>query len=236
MLLPFCLTSALCAKLSFLSIKTIMGPSTQLSFGSVPRFCFSGYRLALGQETCLNSDHVILFTKSSFAYWIKQTFSLACHPHACHCLIPPPSYHPCQYSFLIFMLSLESSKHLSKGTFSFFKIWLISPPLQLPLSLSFVLHLWTEFFHILLSIYGVSVQRVVSSSKMKVLVSQSCLTLCGPMDCSPPGFSILGILQGRILESVAIPFSKGSSWPRNQTPVPCIAGRFFTVWATREAL
>ena len=53
------------------------------------------------------------------------------------------------------------------------------------------------------------------------------------MDCSPPGSSIHGILQARILEWVAFPFSRGSSQPRNQTGVSCIAGRFFTVWATR---
>ena len=46
---------------------------------------------------------------------------------------------------------------------------------------------------------------------MKVLVPQSCLTLCNPMNCNPPGSSIHGILQARILEWVAIPFSKGSS-------------------------
>ena len=46
---------------------------------------------------------------------------------------------------------------------------------------------------------------------MKVLVAQSCLTLCDPMDCSPPGSSVPGILQARILEWVAFPFSKGSS-------------------------
>ena len=44
----------------------------------------------------------------------------------------------------------------------------------------------------------------------KVLVVQSCLTLCNPMDCSPPGSSVYGILQAGILEKVAIPFSKGS--------------------------
>ena len=44
-----------------------------------------------------------------------------------------------------------------------------------------------------------------------------------------------GILQGRILEWVAFPFFRGSSWPRDQTQVSCIAGRFFTSWATREA-
>ena len=69
-----------------------------------------------------------------------------------------------------------------------------------------------------------------------VLVAQSYLTLCKPMDCSPPGCSVHGILQARIREWVAIPFSRRSSWPRDGTRVSCIAGRFFTVWATREAL
>ena len=71
--------------------------------------------------------------------------------------------------------------------------------------------------------------------KVKVLVAQSCLTLCDPMDCSLPGFSVHGILHVRILEWVAIPFSRGSSWPRDQTWVSCIAGKFFTIWATGEA-
>ena len=47
------------------------------------------------------------------------------------------------------------------------------------------------------------------------LASRSCLTLCDPMDCSPPGSSVCGILQERILEWVAIPFSRGSSQPRD---------------------
>ena len=54
------------------------------------------------------------------------------------------------------------------------------------------------------------------------------------LDCSLPGFSVHGILPGRIMEWVAIPFSRGSSQPRDQTQV-CIAGRFFIVSATREA-
>ena len=49
--------------------------------------------------------------------------------------------------------------------------------------------------------------------------------------CSRPGSSVHGILQARILERVAIPFSRGSSQPRDQTWVSCIAGRFFTIWA-----
>ena len=55
------------------------------------------------------------------------------------------------------------------------------------------------------------------------------------MDCSPPGFSVHGIFQARILEWIVIPISRGSSPPRDRTSVSCIAGRFFTVWATREA-
>ena len=71
--------------------------------------------------------------------------------------------------------------------------------------------------------------------KVKALVTQSYLILCDPMDCNPPGCSVHGILQARILEWVPILFSRGSSWPRDQTPVSCIAGGFFTVWATRKA-
>ena len=52
-----------------------------------------------------------------------------------------------------------------------------------------------------------------------------CPTLCDPMDCSPPGSSVHGILQARILEWVAISFSRGSSQPRDRTWVSCIAGR-----------
>ena len=67
-------------------------------------------------------------------------------------------------------------------------------------------------------------------------VAQSCPTLCDPVDCSSPGSSIHEILQARILEWVAISFTRGSSQPRNRTQVSCTAGRFFTNWAMREAL
>ena len=67
-------------------------------------------------------------------------------------------------------------------------------------------------------------------------VAQWCLTLCDPMDCSPPGSSIHGIFQARVLEWVAIAFSRGSSWLRDRTLVSHIADRCFTVWSTREAL
>ena len=68
-----------------------------------------------------------------------------------------------------------------------------------------------------------------------MFVAQSCLTLCNPMDSSPPGSSFHGILQAKILEQIVIPFSRRSSWSWDQTQVFCISGRLFTIWATREA-
>ena len=71
---------------------------------------------------------------------------------------------------------------------------------------------------------------IVIVAIVKVKVTQSYLILCDPMDCT-----VHGILQARILEWVAFPFSKGSSQPRDQTQVSRIAGGFFTSWATSEA-
>ena len=70
-------------------------------------------------------------------------------------------------------------------------------------------------------------------SALSVLVAQSRLTLWDPMDCSLPGSSVREILQARIMEWVAIPFSRRLSWPTNWIQVSCIAGSFFTIWATR---
>ena len=64
--------------------------------------------------------------------------------------------------------------------------------------------------------------------------SLSRVTLCDPLDCSPRGSSVYGILQESIPKRVAIPFSRESSRPRDQTQVSRIAGRFFTVCAARE--
>ena len=66
--------------------------------------------------------------------------------------------------------------------------------------------------------------------KVKVLVAQSCPTLWDSIGCSS---SVHGTLQTRILEWVAIPFSRGSSWPRDWTEISSTAGRFFTIWVTR---
>ena len=69
----------------------------------------------------------------------------------------------------------------------------------------------------------------IKDFKVKVKVTQSCPTPCDPMD-----YTVYGILQARILEWVAVPVSRGSSQPRNQTQVSCVAGGFFISWATRE--
>ena len=66
------------------------------------------------------------------------------------------------------------------------------------------------------------------SRKRWLVSSLSRVRLCDPMDCSPPGSSVHGMLQARRLEWVAIPFSRGSSRPRNRPQVSCTAGRFFT--------
>ena len=72
-------------------------------------------------------------------------------------------------------------------------------------------------------------------SWMCMFMTQSCPTLRESMDYSPPGFSVHGILQARILEWVVMPFSRGSSGPRDWIQVSRIAGRFFIAWATPEA-
>ena len=87
----------------------------------------------------------------------------------------------------------------------------------------------TYVHYILLYLPNISKGRCVC-----VLVAQSCLTLWNLMDCNPPGSSVHRIFQARILEWIAIPFSRGSSRLRDQTWVPHIVGKFFTIWATRK--
>ena len=73
--------------------------------------------------------------------------------------------------------------------------------------------------------------------KMQLNASHSVMSdSLRPKDYSLPGSSVHGILQARILEWIAIPFSRGSFCPRDQTRVSCISGRFFIIWATREVL
>ena len=75
---------------------------------------------------------------------------------------------------------------------------------------------------------------IFTSIKVKGEVAQSCLTLCDPMDYSLPGSSVHGVLQARVLEWVAISFSRRSSQLRDWTQASHIVGRHFTIWATRD--
>ena len=80
---------------------------------------------------------------------------------------------------------------------------------------------------------GLTSKMVISNLKSESKIARSCPILCDPMDCSLPGFSIHGISQAWVPEWVAFSFSRGSSWPRDQTQVSGIAGRCFTLWATK---
>ena len=78
-------------------------------------------------------------------------------------------------------------------------------------------------------------QQELKVRAVKVLVAPSCLTLCDSMNCSLPVSSAHGILQARILEWVAIPFSRGSSWPTYEIQVSHIGRKILHHSATREA-
>ena len=104
--------------------------------------------------------------------------------------------------------------------------------------------LWLKFKAMLKSKAGQEPMKFVlevEEGKLKLYAIESevarlCPTLCDPMDCSLSASSIHWIFQARVLEWIAIYFSRGSSQPRYQTQVSRIAGRRFTFWATREAL
>ena len=87
----------------------------------------------------------------------------------------------------------------------------------------------------ILLVLALSYCKILCLYSLCSLVTQSCPTLCDPMDCRLPGSSFHGILQARVLEWVAISFSRGYSQPRDWTQVSHIAGRGFTLWATKEA-
>ena len=125
----------------------------------------------------------------------------------------------------IFPLSNQKQFHLSKCFAIYSEVYTITGLVLNQLCIeSWVFHFSIELCFFL----------VLSRKKVKVLVTQSHPALCEPMDYSPPGFSVHGIFQARILEWVAISFSRRSSWPRDLTWISFIAGRFFTVWATRS--
>ena len=126
-------------------------------------------------------------------------------------------------------------------------------PGNCPLLSAVMRHLWcdafcNDFVHlrwgwdaVLLKCGSKIIDRLLLGSgekKFSAVYLQVCVLshvrLCDPMDCSNPGSSVHGISQERILEWVAIPFSRRFSQPGDRTQVSCFEGRFFTIWATRE--
>ena len=101
-------------------------------------------------------------------------------------------------------------------------LFLLNPP---PTSLS------TPFLQVVTE-HWLCVPHIRQQTPMSVLVTQSYLSLCDPMNCSPPASPVHGLLKERILECVAILFSKGFSQPSDWTPVPCIVSNFFTTSPT----
>ena len=92
----------------------------------------------------------------------------------------------------------------------------------------------TQIPFFLHNLFLMRLQKMSQEKESESEVTQPCPTLCNPMDCSLPGSLVHGTFQARIPEWAAISFSRGSSQPRDWTRVSCIAGRRFTVWATRE--
>ena len=115
---------------------------------------------------------------------------------------------------------------LKAGSVTSFSFSISPCPRPHPLSLSFCELVAFSLTLTLLSPAHRSLACMLCCAKLL----QSCPTLCDPVDCNPPGSSVLGILQARILEWVAMPSSRGSSRPRDHTRVSCgscLAGRFF---------
>ena len=175
-------------------------------------------------DLCVGSMGCV-FPWRELTHWVSEAGS---HPWLC--LSPPPCAVGChimphlspEFLLGVHPLLRPPSYHCPHPgpAISFWK-GLPEKPWQRPSDLSSALQLE-------------SVSLCVSSP------AQSSLTLCDPMDCSPPaplvGWISCGILQVKIMEGIAISFSRGSSWPRDWTQVSCIVGRFFTIWATGKSL
>ena len=96
------------------------------------------------------------------------------------------------------------------------------------------IHIFYIFMYYIYSLFSCFHYRLLQDIEysplcMHARLLQLCPSLRDPVGCILPGFSVHGILQARILECVAISFSRGSSQPRDQTQVSQIAGKFFTI-------
>ena len=141
------------------------------------------------------------------------------------------------YSFSRYHLTYFPISHSFRGALSKFvlpAIYIFDLPIIYTLIIVFlvtqkllILYSYNSAFLLLKYIFLLLAHYI--SVVVGVLVTQSCPTLCDPVDCSPPGSFVHGILQARVLEWVAMPSSWASSQPRDQTQVSCIGGRSFTI-------
>ena len=161
--------------------------------------------------------HSLLFPMKSYTSFRVQ---LKCHHlHVVHLKICPNPF-PCRYGSLSFAVSsfcVLCSISIILQPSDYNRSSFISGPISFYMLL-FPQCIWfpVDFFFFFLD----------------VLVTQSCLTFFSTVDCSPTGSSVHEIHQ--VKNTGAISFSRGSSPPRDRTWVACIAGRFFTIWATRQ--
>ena len=147
-------------------------------------------------------------------YINKRQFTKVSRPEPCLWILYSLFPKSAQHTVLKFGMGKEAA--LNSGLCFFIQVWLIynGVPISAARQSDSVLHIY----------------EWVSE------VAQLSPTLCHPVDCSLPGFSVHRILQAWILEWVTISFSRGSSRPRYRAQVSCIGGRSFNLWATREAL
>ena len=93
---------------------------------------------------------------------------------------------------------------------------------------------WVFLVRLIFSLWKV-LKIFKTSHYIMCVFTKSYPALCDPLDCSPPGFSVHGISQARILEQVAISSSRGPFWPRDRTCSSCIGRWILYQWATWEA-
>ena len=169
---------------------------------------------SLFPEVCSNS--------CPLSRWCHSTIS-SCHP-----LLLLPSIFP----------SIRVFSNESVLCIRWPKYWSFSISISPSNEYSGLISIRTEWFDLpaLQGTLKSLLQHHISLSLYRKALLCSYPTLWDPMDCSLPGSSVHGIFQARILEWVAIPFSRGSSWPRDRTCVSCFTGEFVTVGAIREAL
>ena len=132
----------------------------------------------------------------------------------------------------VFVFSSITQGDESKGIL----LWYISKSVM-PMfpSKSFIVSGFS-FFEFIYCFEFIFVYNIRKWSESESEVAHLSLTVWEPMDCGLPYSSVYGIFKARMLERVAISFSRGSSWPRDWTRDSCIAGRPFTIWASSEAL